>query len=101
MTLLTDSLASWDGKENPGYVIKIYKTGALRKIEIDGLERVKQLVAVDEKEKALVMHEAEGETLKKLLEANPTGGAELLTKWKPKIAEEAARVAKKYGIYHR
>ncbi|KAF9063649.1 hypothetical protein BDP27DRAFT_1334808 [Rhodocollybia butyracea] len=93
-------LASWDGQQNPGYVLKIYKKGTLRKVEIDGLERVKQLVAVDETLKAIVMHEAEGVTLKKLLEGHTTGGAELLKTWKPKIAAEAAHIAKTYGIYH-
>ncbi|KAF9063238.1 hypothetical protein BDP27DRAFT_1427046 [Rhodocollybia butyracea] len=93
-------LASWDGKANPGYVIKIYKTGALKQVEIEGLKLVDQFVAVDEKEKAIVMHEAEGVTLKKLLEEHPSGGAELLKKWKPEIAEEAARIAKAHGIYH-
>ncbi|KAF9068169.1 hypothetical protein BDP27DRAFT_1422204 [Rhodocollybia butyracea] len=103
-TLLTDYfnrslLDSWNGKENPGYVIKIFKRKRLNQKEIEGLKLVHQFIAMDEKEKAVVMLEAPGKTLAKLLEGHPNEKA-VWKQWIPKIAEEAARIAKTYGVYH-
>ncbi|KAF9068170.1 hypothetical protein BDP27DRAFT_1530128 [Rhodocollybia butyracea] len=97
-------LASWAGKAigkgDPGYVMKIFKEDPLTQTEIDGLKRVRQYVKVDEKEKAIVMVEARGKTLEKLLKDHPEGGEELLERCIPKIAAEAARIAHTYDIYH-
>ncbi|KAF9068164.1 hypothetical protein BDP27DRAFT_1422199 [Rhodocollybia butyracea] len=95
-------LASWDGKKNPtpGYVVKIFDLKSITKEEIEGLKRVGQYIAVDEKQKALVMREAQGETLDKLLAKHRILDKELHEKWIPKIAAEAAHIAKHCGIYH-
>jgi len=94
-------LAKWNGKANPGYVLKVYKTSTLDQKEIDGLKTVGQWIASDAAAKAVVMKEAKGTLFSKILAAEPADKrSALMNSWLPKIAKAAAAIAKDKGILH-
>lgn len=97
-------LDTWDNISNPGYVLKKYNTQSKTHVvnnEIYCLEAVGQLVAHDEDQKIIIMKEAEGETLMKVL--TPFKGAEWKTKvnqWRTDVAKVVADIAEKNGVFN-
>ncbi|KAF9067396.1 hypothetical protein BDP27DRAFT_1422955 [Rhodocollybia butyracea] len=74
--------------------------------EIVALDRVGQFVATgqvvvaNQKKDAIVMHEAQGVTLRSLWVNDPGEIVEIRKRWISAIAEKAARIAKKHKMYH-
>ncbi|KAF9066199.1 hypothetical protein BDP27DRAFT_1424090 [Rhodocollybia butyracea] len=91
-------ITSWDGEDNPGYVIKKFGSMSFGQKEIEGLKSVHQYIASDERESVIVMREAKGKTLKELLKGHVNDRVQYLQKWIPKIAAETARIATMDGI---
>ncbi|KAJ3516927.1 hypothetical protein NLJ89_g830 [Agrocybe chaxingu] len=97
-------LNKWDGKTNPGYVLKKY-TNHIEKDrfedEVYGLEAVDQFIAFDLAARVLVMKEVKGRTLAEMTAELPHDQRRnFLNKWRPKVAEAAAAIAKSKNIYH-
>jgi len=94
-------LSKWDGKANPGYVIKIYKSANLDDKEVRGLTAAGQYIASDAHVKAVVMKEVTGPTLAHMVAAvHKDKRQEFVHHWQPIVAAAAAAIASSKGILH-
>jgi hypothetical protein len=94
-------LAKWDGKSNPGYVLKKYNGNVPIGREVIGLNQVGQLIASDPKAKVLVMTEVKGKTFARMVADVPHDKRrDFLNEWRTKVAAALAAVAKSKRIYH-
>ncbi|KAF9039402.1 hypothetical protein BDP27DRAFT_1524110 [Rhodocollybia butyracea] len=107
-------LNSWDSKikeeKKPGYVIKILLQAPVDPKElpreIEALRLLEQFVAAgpvvmgNQKRDAIVMHEAQGRTLRSLWAYRPGEIVEIRKRWLSAVAEKAARIAKNHKMYH-
>jgi hypothetical protein len=95
-------LDHWDGVDHPGHVIKQYKSGKLNTHEIEGLTAVGQHVHSDPHTGKVVMKHVPGRSLAHMVgDVHDHGERQkMVNKWKPKVAEHAAHIAKTKGVLH-
>ena len=92
----------WDGKANPGHVVKQYKSKKMSDHEIKGLIAVGQHVHSDLKTGKIVMKEVPGKPLAHIIGDVKDHGERQkeMEKWKPKVAKAAAHIAETKGVLH-
>ncbi|KAF8961912.1 hypothetical protein BDZ97DRAFT_1920822 [Flammula alnicola] len=97
-------LKKWDGKVDPGYVIKVYKglDRVVKPTEVKGLKAAGQYIDSEENGNAVVMKEVKGKSLARIVGKLPHDQRKVVVNgWKPKVAAEAARIASSKGVLHR